>query len=207
MASWCAFPSNPTTHSNLCDPARDRPDRPRPSGIASRGLSAVEPADRRPSSERHLFCTFNHDKTTLFIHGGCGLLPDRGTPTEGNHHDALHRCVSRRRTTGRRRGERRPGPRARRPYVASRSPPRSSRLDEWCKVVSPSTALRQWVRPRSVALRGVRSTWPGRTSGTATRRALQHLRALAQIGPLPLITATKRADISEARALATILRD
>jgi uncharacterized protein YeaO (DUF488 family) len=80
-------------------------------------------------------------------------------------------------------------------------------LDEWCKAVSPSTALRQWYDHDPARFEEFDRRYRAELQEPERAEALEHLRALAQLGPLTLITATKRADISEAQVLATILRD
>jgi uncharacterized protein YeaO (DUF488 family) len=80
-------------------------------------------------------------------------------------------------------------------------------LDEWCKQIAPSAALRSWYAhdPHRFAEFGRRYRTelddPGRAG------ALQHLRQLAQRQPLTLLTAARRADISEAAVLAEQLLD
>jgi uncharacterized protein YeaO (DUF488 family) len=81
-----------------------------------------------------------------------------------------------------------------------------AQFDEWCKSVAPSKALRQWYGhdPERFAEFGrryrVELKEPERAEG------LQHLRDLAEHRDLTLLTAVKRADISEAVVLADILR-
>jgi uncharacterized protein YeaO (DUF488 family) len=80
-------------------------------------------------------------------------------------------------------------------------------LDEWCKQIAPSAGLRSWYAhdPHRFAEFGRRYRTelddPGRAG------ALQHLRQLAQRQPLTLLTAARRADISEAAVLAEQLLD
>ena len=80
-------------------------------------------------------------------------------------------------------------------------------LDEWCKAVAPSTALRQWYDHDPARFEEFGRRYRVELQEPERAEALEHLRALAQLGPLTLITATKRADISEAQVLATILED
>jgi uncharacterized protein YeaO (DUF488 family) len=79
-------------------------------------------------------------------------------------------------------------------------------LDEWCKTVAPSTALRKWYDhdPQRFEEFGRRYRSELHEPGPAA--ALEHLGELAAQGPLTLLTATKRADISEAAILADLLR-
>nr|WP_312870292.1 DUF488 family protein [Gordonia asplenii] len=79
-------------------------------------------------------------------------------------------------------------------------------LDEWCKAVAPSTELRKWYGhdpakfPEFAARYRAELTVPERAD------ALADLRRRAAQGPLTLLTAAKRDDISEATVLAHVLR-
>ena len=79
-------------------------------------------------------------------------------------------------------------------------------LDEWCKNVAPSTELRQWYghdpdRFEEFSRRYVQELQDPQRAG-----ALAHLRGLAGDRQLTLLTATRRADISEAAVLAALLQ-
>lgn len=78
-------------------------------------------------------------------------------------------------------------------------------LDEWCKQIAPSTALRRWYGhdPDRFAEFGRRYRLELDRPGSAER--VKHLRELAQQRPLTLLTATRHADISEAAVLAELL--
>lgn len=78
-------------------------------------------------------------------------------------------------------------------------------LDEWCKQVAPSTELRQWYGhdPDKFAEFGRR--YRAELEAPELVAAVEHLRGLAAQGPLTLITAAKRDDISEAAVLAAVL--
>ena len=80
-------------------------------------------------------------------------------------------------------------------------------LDEWCKQIAPSAALRSWYAhdPHRFAEFGRRYRTELDDPGRAA--ALQHLRRLAQHQPLTLLTAARLADISEAAVLAEQLLD
>jgi uncharacterized protein YeaO (DUF488 family) len=79
-------------------------------------------------------------------------------------------------------------------------------LDDWNKDVAPSTELRQWYghEPDRFEEFTRRYTLELRQSERAA--ALDRLRALAAAGPLTLLTATRRPEISEAAVLARMLR-
>ena len=80
-----------------------------------------------------------------------------------------------------------------------------AQLDEWDKTIAPSPELREWYghvpeRFDEFAARyRVELEQPDRAAQLAS------LRALAQKGPLTLLTAAKRSDISEASVLAQLL--
>ncbi|WP_240645802.1 DUF488 domain-containing protein [Georgenia sp. SYP-B2076] len=79
-------------------------------------------------------------------------------------------------------------------------------LDEWCKTIAPSTALRKWYDHDPARFEEFERRYRAELEETERAAALQHLRDLAEHGPLTLITATKHADISEAKVLATLLQ-
>lgn len=78
-------------------------------------------------------------------------------------------------------------------------------LDEWLKVVAPTTELRKWFghvpeRYDEFAARYAQELAAGEPAG-----ALKHLRELAAAGPLTLLTATRQWQISQAAVLAGLL--
>jgi uncharacterized protein YeaO (DUF488 family) len=78
-------------------------------------------------------------------------------------------------------------------------------LDEWCKEVSPSPELRKWYAHDPERFEEFASRYEAELQAPERAEALRHLRELAGQGSLTLITATKRADISEAAVLAGLL--
>jgi uncharacterized protein YeaO (DUF488 family) len=80
-------------------------------------------------------------------------------------------------------------------------------LDEWCKQIAPSAGLRSWYAhdPHRFAEFGRR--YRTELDDPVRAAALQHLRELAERQPLTLLTASRRADISEAAVLAEQLLD
>jgi uncharacterized protein YeaO (DUF488 family) len=78
-------------------------------------------------------------------------------------------------------------------------------LDEWCKDVSPSAELRKWYAHDPDRFEEFRSRYEEELNQADRVEAMQHLRELATRGALTLLTATKRADISEAAVLAELL--
>jgi uncharacterized protein YeaO (DUF488 family) len=80
-------------------------------------------------------------------------------------------------------------------------------LDEWCKNVAPSGELRTWYNHDPDRFEEFGHRYQRELQDPERATALAHLRELAGQGPLTLLTATKRADISEAAVLAAIVAD
>ncbi|SFO94280.1 DUF488 domain-containing protein [Amycolatopsis rubida] len=80
-----------------------------------------------------------------------------------------------------------------------------ARLDDWLKQISPSTELRKWYSHDPDRYAGFAERYRAELEEPERAEALDHLRALAGRGPLTLLTATKRSDISEAAVLADLL--
>jgi uncharacterized protein YeaO (DUF488 family) len=78
-------------------------------------------------------------------------------------------------------------------------------LDDWCKQVAPSAALRTWYGhdPERFAEFGRR--YRRELDDPAKADTLRHLRELAQQRTLTLLTATRHPEISEAAVLADVL--
>ena len=85
-------------------------------------------------------------------------------------------------------------------------PKDQAHLDEWSKDVSPSPGLRTWYGHDPSRFEEFRSRYEAELREPERVEALDHLRELAGRGPLTLLTATRRADISAAAVLAEILR-
>jgi uncharacterized protein YeaO (DUF488 family) len=80
-------------------------------------------------------------------------------------------------------------------------------LDEWGKNVAPSGELRTWYNHDPDRFEEFSRRYRQELHDPERAQALAHLRGLAKQGPLTLLTATKRADISEAAVLAAIVAD
>ncbi|MER7944397.1 DUF488 family protein [Streptomyces sp. NBC_01685] len=80
-------------------------------------------------------------------------------------------------------------------------------LDEWCKQVAPSTELRKWYQHDAERFDEFSSRYRAELKEPERAKALEHLRELADVGTLTLLTATKKPEISEAEVLADELRD
>lgn len=80
-------------------------------------------------------------------------------------------------------------------------------LDEWCKEVAPSTALRRWYGHDPTKFQEFSRRYRAELEQPEPAAAMRHLRELAGHGyPLTLLTATKRPEISQATVLAQLLR-
>jgi uncharacterized protein YeaO (DUF488 family) len=79
-------------------------------------------------------------------------------------------------------------------------------LDEWCKQIAPSSELRKWYSHDPARYKEFSRRYTAELKEPERADALDHLRELAQTGPLTLLTASKRSDISEAAVLAQLLK-
>ena len=80
-------------------------------------------------------------------------------------------------------------------------------LDGWCKLLAPSTELRKWYHHDPDRFEEFGRRYRAELEDAERVEALAHLRELARHRTLTLLTASKRADISEAAVLADILRN
>jgi uncharacterized protein YeaO (DUF488 family) len=78
-------------------------------------------------------------------------------------------------------------------------------LHAWCKDVVPSTALRQWYGHVPEKFAEFTRRYRAELGDPARAEALAALRTLLQQGPVTLLTAAKRSDISEAAVLQDLL--
>lgn len=78
-------------------------------------------------------------------------------------------------------------------------------LFEWCKQIAPSTELRQWYGHDPEKYAEFARRYRAELADPEHVDALEELRGLAGKGPLTLLTASKRDDISEATVLAQVL--
>ena len=79
-------------------------------------------------------------------------------------------------------------------------------LDEWCKIVAPSTDLRKWYGHLPDLFQEFTARYTRELQDPERAAALQHLHDLRDAGPLTLLTATKNPDLSEAAVLARLLQ-
>ena len=80
-------------------------------------------------------------------------------------------------------------------------------LDEWCKQVAPSADLRKWYGHDPDRFEEFARRYRAELEDADRAEALGHLRSVVEAGPLTLLTAAKRSDISQASVLATLLTD
>ena len=78
-------------------------------------------------------------------------------------------------------------------------------LDEWLKAVAPTTELRKWFGHVPERYDEFVTRYAGELAEGEPEAAMQHLRELADAGPLTLLTATKQWQISQAAVLADLL--
>src|SRR5277367_321990 len=79
-------------------------------------------------------------------------------------------------------------------------------LDEWCKNVAPSGELRTWYNHDPDRFEEFTHRYRQELQDPERAEALAHLRELARQGPLTLLTATRKPEISEAAVLAGLLQ-
>ena len=80
-------------------------------------------------------------------------------------------------------------------------------VDEWLKDVAPSTELRKWYSHDPKRFAEFERRYQDELSEPESAAALQHLRDLARLHTVTLLTATKNAEISQAAVLAALLRN
>jgi uncharacterized protein YeaO (DUF488 family) len=78
-------------------------------------------------------------------------------------------------------------------------------LDEWCKDIAPSTALRTWYHHDPKLFDEFARRYRDELTEADRADALAHLRDLTKGHTLTLLTASKAVDISEATVLADLL--
>lgn len=78
-------------------------------------------------------------------------------------------------------------------------------LDEWCRQVAPSAALRKWYGHDSERFAEFGRRYRTELDDPERAEALQHLHEFAQQRTLTLLTATRHAEISAATVLADLL--
>ena len=82
-----------------------------------------------------------------------------------------------------------------------------ARIDEWCRHVAPSTALRRWYGHDPERFTEFGRRYRQELGSGEQESALAHLAELAQGRTLTLLTASRDPAISEAAVLAELLED
>ena len=84
-------------------------------------------------------------------------------------------------------------------------PKNQADVDEWCKQIAPSAALRKWYRHDPDRFAEFSRRYRAELDDPDRADALRHLRELAKRRPLILLTATRTAHLSAAAVLADLL--
>jgi uncharacterized protein YeaO (DUF488 family) len=79
-------------------------------------------------------------------------------------------------------------------------------LDEWAKEAAPSTELRKWYGHEPERYDEFRKRYKDELADPEHQAAVEHLRDLAEQGPLTLLTATKSVEQSQAPVLADVIK-
>jgi uncharacterized protein YeaO (DUF488 family) len=79
-------------------------------------------------------------------------------------------------------------------------------LDEWCRDVAPSDALRKWYGHAPEKFAEFESRYRKELDDPDRASALQYLRLMTARSRLTLLTATRQVEISQAAILAEMLR-
>ncbi|MFI2188273.1 DUF488 domain-containing protein [Streptomyces sioyaensis] len=82
-----------------------------------------------------------------------------------------------------------------------------AQLTEWCKDVAPSVELRRWYGHQEERFARFAERYREELAQEGAQQALERLRALADEGPLTLLTATKDVPSSHAAVLAEVLQE
>jgi uncharacterized protein YeaO (DUF488 family) len=80
-------------------------------------------------------------------------------------------------------------------------------IDEWCKAVAPSPALRKWYGHDPGLFEEFSRRYRTEVEAPESAAAVERLRTLADRGPLTLLTATKDPHISAAAVLCALINE
>jgi len=80
-------------------------------------------------------------------------------------------------------------------------------VDEWCRDIAPSAALRTWYSHDPARLEEFERRYRTELLEPPRAAALQHLREMAGTGRLTLLVGTEEPALSQAAVLAHLLRD
>ena len=79
-------------------------------------------------------------------------------------------------------------------------------LDEWCRAVAPSDALRNWYGHEARKFEEFGHRYRRELEEPQRASAFRHLEVMAAHGRLTLLTATKEVEFSQAAVLVELLR-
>lgn len=80
-------------------------------------------------------------------------------------------------------------------------------IDEWCKAVAPSPALRKWYGHDPGLFEEFSRRYRTELEAPESAAEVERLRELGDRGPLTLLTATKDPKISAAEVLRTLIHE
>jgi uncharacterized protein YeaO (DUF488 family) len=80
-------------------------------------------------------------------------------------------------------------------------------LDEWCRDIAPSDALRRWYDHDVAKFNDFERRYRRELEDATRAAALQHLTFLAHVHRLTLLTATKKAEFSQAAVLLRVMSE
>ena len=83
----------------------------------------------------------------------------------------------------------------------------TANIDQWCKAIAPSPALRKWYSHDPHLFEEFSRRYRAELEAPESAEALEHLRTLADHGPLTLLTATKDSGISAPAVLCALLNE
>lgn len=79
-------------------------------------------------------------------------------------------------------------------------------LDEWCRAVAPSAALRKWYGHVPEKFEDFKGRYCKELEEPERATALRHLKVITSHSRLTLLTATRQVEVSQAEVLAELLR-
>ena len=81
----------------------------------------------------------------------------------------------------------------------------AAHIDDWAKDVAPSSALRAWFHHEPARFAEFRRRYLDELAAPTSQAALDRLRAIADRGPLTLLTGTRDLEHSQAVVLAELI--
>ena len=81
-----------------------------------------------------------------------------------------------------------------------------AKIDEWMKVIAPSTRLRQWVHAGADRWDEFQTRYRAEMDAPDKKALIRRLRAMSRKGNVTLLFASKDVENNNARALASIVK-